>query len=216
MTGPAGRLASALALGALVVGAGACGSSSRPRPPAAHIVRVAASGCSLADEVATGVVVADGLVLTAAHGLRGAREVRVDDRPARVVRLDRRTDAAIVAVPGLDGAVVVAPAAGRGAVSVGLRGGAQPAEVRRVITADVDEPADSTAYRREALELDAAIAPGDSGAPVLDRDGRLVGMVFATSRGTDRTAYAVAASELRPLLAGATATDPTVDLGTCH
>jgi S1-C subfamily serine protease len=206
----------AFALTLVLVGAAACGAAGLPPSPAAHVVRVAASGCAMADEVSTGVVVADGLVLTAAHGLRGAREVRVDDRPARVVRLDRRTDAAVVAVPGLDGAVVVAPAVRRGAVSVGLRDGAQPAAVRRLVTADVDEPSDSTAYRREALELDATIAPGDSGAPVLDRDGRLVGMVFATSRGTEHTAYAVAVSELRPLLSGAAITDPSVDLGPCH
>ena len=42
--------------------------------------------------------------------------------------------------------------------------------------------------RRPALELDADIAPGDSGAP-LTRDGKIIGVVFARGQ---KSAWAVA------------------------
>ncbi|HEY7623127.1 MAG TPA: hypothetical protein VH834_25355, partial [Solirubrobacteraceae bacterium] len=76
--------------------------------------------------------------------------------------------------------------------------GARPATVRRAITATVRvEPA--PAVRRPALELGADVAPGDSGAAVVDDRGRVVGVLFATSRDRAHTAYAVDATALAAL-----------------
>jgi S1-C subfamily serine protease len=54
--------------------------------------------------------------------------------------------------------------------------------------------------RRPVLELRAAVRPGDSGAPLVGRDGTIAGVVFA--RSTERTgiAYAVDAAVLAALL----------------
>jgi hypothetical protein len=127
--------------------------------------------------IATGAAVGRGEVLTVAHVLDGARSVRVAGRPARVVRVDRRRDLAWLAAdvrPGAfaDGLHVLR--AGRPAVN--------PARVLRRVTARIG------GVTRPALELDADVEPGDSGAP-LTRGGRIVGVVFA--RGT-RSAWAVA------------------------
>ena len=80
-----------------------------------------------------------------------------------------------------------------------LRDGPRPAGIRRAITATVRiEPA--PAVRRAALELAADVEAGDSGAAVVDPHGRVVGVLFATSRGRAHTAYAVDATALRALL----------------
>jgi S1-C subfamily serine protease len=72
--------------------------------------------------------------------------------------------------------------------------------VRRWITATVRGGRSAPAERRAALELAADVAPGDSGAPVVDGRGRVVGVLFATSREREHTAYAVDATALGALL----------------
>jgi S1-C subfamily serine protease len=62
--------------------------------------------------------------------------------------------------------------------------------VRRLIVAHIG------GQTRPALELSAAIEPGDSGAPVLDGDGRVLGVVFAESSDREDLAYAVDARAL--------------------
>jgi S1-C subfamily serine protease len=138
----------------------------------------------LAADHATAVALGGGRVLTVAHALRAGRPVFAGGRRARVVSVDRRLDLAVLAVPGLR-----APAAARGEARAGERvtvralRGALPAVVRRVITANVDGRV------RPALELSAAVQPGDSGAPVVDGGGRMLGVVFAGADGG--LAYAV-------------------------
>ena len=65
--------------------------------------------------------------------------------------------------------------------------------------------------------LAAVTAPGDSGAPVVDADGQVVGVMFAFDISRDTTAYALTRSRARrvlePVLAG---TAPTpVGTGDC-
>jgi S1-C subfamily serine protease len=52
---------------------------------------------------------------------------------------------------------------------------------------------------RPALEVAAAVQPGDSGAPVTDPAGRVLGIVFAGG-GDGRTAWAVDAAAVRAVL----------------
>ncbi len=48
---------------------------------------------------------------------------------------------------------------------------------------------------RDGIELAADVNSGDSGGPVVDADGRMIGMVFATSR-VGESGWAVAANEI--------------------
>ena len=58
------------------------------------------------------------------------------------------------------------------------------------------EPGES----REALTLEAKIESGFSGAPVLNKNSAVVGVVFSRSRGASSTAYAVQSSEVQKIL----------------
>jgi hypothetical protein len=100
-----------------------------------------------------------------------------------VQRVDTARDVAVLDAPGLR----TAPAPPVGGVAVLVRRGghtvALPVRVRRRVTAHLRGRA------RPALELDAVIEPGDSGAPVV-APGRLLGIVFARSTQRPDTAYA--------------------------
>jgi len=100
--------------------------------------------------------------------------------------------------------------------------GPRPTTVGRVVEAsvDVDGPgatsaSGSTVVHRRVLELSRSLEAGDSGAPVVDRRGQLIGMVFATSTEGERS-YAVAVDELAPFVERGRASAPPVDLGPCR
>ena len=170
-----------------------------------------------------------GRVVTVAHVLGDEDAPRVDGRLAVGTRADVTADLALLAVGGraprpaarlatgtsagggtadltsglLDGGGDGSDPAGPVVVRV-LRHGAPrdlPARIVRRVTARVGRAFETHRVSRPALELDAAgIRAGDSGAPVLDGDGRVAGVVFARSSGRGRTAWAVDAAAVRVLL----------------
>jgi S1-C subfamily serine protease len=195
------RLVAALAVSALIAGCG----GHRPDP---SVVRVEFEGATDAAETATGFVAGRDRVVTVAHVLAGdGRRLVVRDRDgtlrrARLLRKDARNDLALLSVPGIGRA---APAlhsgTAGGAVRIFVirrrRPVALDARVLRPIHATVRGP-NSGPYSRRALELSAHVRLGDSGAPVVDRDGRITGVLFARLSSGAPTAYAVDASAVRP------------------
>jgi S1-C subfamily serine protease len=164
-------------------------------------VRVAIDG--LVPEVATGVAAGDGRVVTVAHAISGGRAVSAAGRPARVVRIDRRLDLALLAVPGLRAPEVRLGGRADRVNVVVLRNG-RPHRLsgrirRHVVVRWRDQPGERPRVR-PGLELAARVDAGDSGAPLLDGRGRLLGVVYARSSDRDDTAWAVDASAVRALL----------------
>jgi S1-C subfamily serine protease len=190
----------ALAVGAVLAG---CGGAPAAAPLTVLPVRVP-SATQRSGEGATAFALGGGRALTVAHVLRAGHPVLVAGRRARVLHVDRRLDVAVLAIGG-----VRRPAPRRGAAHVGerasvlvIRAGAVRslrATVRRTITARVGRLGGS-AETRPALELAAAVMPGDSGAPVLDPDGRVVGLLFAQAAQDEALAYALDARALGSLL----------------
>jgi S1-C subfamily serine protease len=183
-------------------------------PDAAPVVSVRAIG-PRRTALATGVAVGDRLVLTVAHSLADADRIQVGGRPACALVVDRRRDVAVLAVTRLrEPTITLAGRARPGdAWLARLADGAgahpaprreiSPITVRRRVVARVHE-LDGRRYERAALELGFAVAPGDSGSPVLDARGRLIGMVFAASREHRKTSYGVSVDELaEPIKAAA-------------
>ena len=171
------------------------------------VVRVELDGATTAAEVATGFVVGAGRVVTVAHVLNADRRLVVRSgsgppRPARVLREDRRNDLALIGVRGLTAAPFGREVT-NGARLLVRRGGrttALRATIRRRIRATVRGP-DWGPYRRAALELAARVQLGDSGAPLVDADGDVAGVLFARASDGRGTAYAVSGSALATLLA---------------
>lgn len=202
--------AAGLALGLMLWGV------LRETTPVGPFVTVTAVGCG-GRANASGFAVADDLVLTAAHSVAGRRQVAVTDSAGRsrsgfVVALDPLLDVAAVRVPGLaadpvvlgDGdAASLAPTGSVGVVAAVPEDGefvAKPARVTRRIRAHIDDIYLASRVSRRAFELSFDGAYGDSGAAVLNSDGTVVGMVFATSRHREDVGYAVRSVEVRSLL----------------
>jgi S1-C subfamily serine protease len=185
------RAVAALAV-ALLAG---CGSNGPEQPT---LLDVTVPTETPSGEHATAWAIGGGRALTVAHVLRTGHPVLAAERRANVVRVDRRLDVAVLAVPDLGGrepALGEARAGDRVIVRV-LRDGAArslPATVRRVITARLT--GNGPVEVRPALELAVAVAPGDSGAPVIDARRRVAGVVFAQASDRDLT-YALDARAL--------------------
>lgn len=67
---------------------------------------------------------------------------------------------------------------------VAVLGYARGGEVEAAVGTVLGYVSDPALAPREILKLEAAIAPGDSGGPVVDDDGRVVGVVFAREIAT--------------------------------
>jgi S1-C subfamily serine protease len=215
------RSAGIVAAAAIGLSAAAAASSSGSVPhPERATVAVAASGCRAVSDVATGWVGPAGLVVTVAHAVRGSTSVTAGGTAARVVAIDRRADVAVLATSRPAPALPLAPDTTRGGpawvgsiVDGGARSTLTTASPRLVI--NIDEPADDTTYTRTGLSLTFGAVRGDSGAPVVDRRGAVIGMVFATARADTHLSYAVSATEIAAVLAGLTPESPGVPTGRC-
>jgi S1-C subfamily serine protease len=198
------RAAAALA-GAALVAAG-CGDH-QPKPTTPTILKVTVPNGTPVADVATAFSVAPGRAVTVAHAVGRHRTVLVAApgqraRPARVLRTDARLDLAVLAVPDVRTPVFATERLESGMygfVQV-LRGTERLTlhmQMLRRITANVRNAPGAAAQVRPALELRTVVEQGDSGAPVLDLNGRVIGMVFAQASDRDDRAYALDATAFR-------------------
>ena len=190
---------------------------------ATSVVRLEGIACRRI-QLGTGAVVAPGLVVTNAHVVAGqaTTTVRRDDGvelAGTVVGFDPARDVALLAVPGLDRPVLPlgeARAGSTGAVFGHPAGGElrdTPFAVARRVTAEGTDIYDAARSRREVLFLAADLRPGDSGAPLVDAAGEMVGLAFAVAPDGRRVAYALTVPELEQALDEFGATP--VDTGAC-
>jgi S1-C subfamily serine protease len=203
-----------LGLAALLVLVG-CGSDARTAPLSEAVVRVEIETCRPGPVGrATAVAVSTYAMVTVAHGFEGARSflVRGSDgaaRPAQLVHLDAERDVAVlrlsepVSAPLPLGVAVDAGAAVMISAGDPAAFRVEDVWVRRQARVRLDG-----GVRRQAIELDADIEPGDSGAPIVV-DDEVVAMVFASSRRAAR-GWALDVSELRAALEAADVSAPVV------
>ena len=176
----------------------------------------------------TGWLLEPGVILTSAHVVSGRDQVIVRQATeptfaAEVAGLDERRDIALLRydpdTAGLEPNAKPLPLGDVGITDIArtlLALGYSSSGVKREGT--VGSPKANSgilsqitnfgpdSYGRN-LEMDAAIDPGDSGGPVLNGDGEVIGMIRAAARQTDHgatvvgTFYAVHADEIRAALA---------------
>ena len=178
----------------------------------ASTVKVEGVACRF-ERDGSGFAVAHDLIVTNAHVVAGEQRttvVRPDGRRlrAQVTVFDPARDLALLSVPGLDQAPLPL-ANGRVGTTAAVFGHPEgqvplkitPAAIRQQVNALGPDLYDLGVTRRAVLVLAADLAPGDSGAALVDADGQVVGVAFAISPDNSKTAYALSTSELRTVLA---------------
>ena len=175
------------------------------------VVRVTAQTCQ-GLEAGSGFVLGHGIVVTAAHVVNGATTATVDidgrgPQPASVIGVDGRgRDIALLYVPSLAGepdvAIDTAVTLERGTpVSTAghPRGG-----IRQTLPGAVLGYVDSgpiAADGGRVLTVSAAFEPGMSGGPVVDLQGRVVGVAIGVERNSG-TGIAVPTASILATLRG--------------
>ena len=175
------------------------------------VVKIEGVACDRLQE-GSGFVAGDGVVVTNAHVVAGQESTRVvrpngRDAEARVVIFDPNRDLAVLAVPGLG--LPSLPRSGgeegeRGAV-FGHPGGQDQVRVAPALISEEVRARGLDLYgknetQRDVYILAAALAPGDSGAALVDRAGSVIGVAFAVAPDRQGTSYALAENELEAAL----------------
>jgi len=186
-------------------------------------VKVTGVACRRVQE-GSGFVVQPGLVVTNAHVVAGEDDTEVEladgsVRQAEVVAYDPGRDVAVLRVEGLDAAPLPLRDAEVGDVGgvFGHPGGGplevSPFQVAEQIQAVGRDVYDRSRSERQVLVLASELAPGDSGAALVDPQGQVVGLAFAVAPDKGGVAYALALEEVRAVLAGDLSFE--VDTGDC-
>jgi S1-C subfamily serine protease len=186
-----------------------------------------AESCSAA-MVGTGFIIANERVITNAHVVAGVQDPVITlsnsqtQLGGKVIAIDRKKDIAIIFVPGLTGEkltfigpvtpnevgfVVGYPNGGSlrtNAVSVS-------AEFESLGT-DIDGNGEA---RRAVIVFGGDVKPGNSGGPLLNDQGQVLGVVFAADEQNKNTGYALAPGEVAKLISETTSKIDSVTTGNC-
>lgn len=187
------------------------------------VVRVLGTACGLGIE-GSGWVAAPGLVVTNAHVIAGSDDTTATTQDgatfdAAAVRYDPANDLALLRVDADLPALPVAPDPQRGTPGAVLgypENGPYSATAARMgdtTTAISEDSYGNGPIRRSIAFLRGSVRSGNSGGPLVDGGGRVMGTVFASTTSAPRGGFAIPNDVVRSALQQAEAAE--VDTGPC-
>lgn len=192
----------------------------------ASTVKIEGVGCGNIQE-GSGFVVAPGLVVTNAHVVAGiANPVIIDssgDHPARAVWFNPRFDLAVLSAPGVtDPSLTISPTeVGRGTQAVVLgypEGGpltTGSAGVMAAFEARGRDIYNQGLTVRLVYQIEAIVRPGNSGGPLVNTSGQVVGVVFSRSTTNPDVGFALASPGVLSQVRQAENSSASVSTGAC-
>jgi S1-C subfamily serine protease len=193
---------------------------------AQRVVKIRSLGCG-GEVFGSGFPVASNYIISNAHVVAGTNHTHVltpDGRslPAAIVLFDPERDVSILHVPGLNLAPLAQADARRGTpgATIGYPGGGnetiRAAAVRAQVEAIGRDIYGEKEVARQIYVLQADIHPGNSGGPMVDSAGRVLGVVFANSTSNPQEGYALTDAEVAPdIQAGVGRTGAISSTGQC-
>ena len=176
----------------------------------------------------SGFVYARHRVLTNAHVVAGTNQVTVqstsgDTLAARVVLYDPQRDVAVLDVPRLNVSSLLfgttAASTGESSVVLGYPEDgpftAGSARVRSQTTLSGRDIYDDQNVQREIYSVRGTVRSGNSGGPLVDTSGRVLGMVFARSLDSSDTGFVLTAGEIAADAARGRASTAAVGTQSC-
>jgi S1-C subfamily serine protease len=186
---------------------------------APSVVKVLGTACGLGVEGSGWVASNDGIVVTNAHVVAGQSDTTVQVRgegphhDAQLIWFDERNDIALLRVPAIAGSVPkleldVNAKPGTSAAVLGFPQNGpydvEPARLGQTRTFLSDDAYGNGPVRRLVTSLRGRVRSGNSGGPLVDGDGRVVGTIFAsTLSGGGRSGLAVPDSIVKDALSKA-------------
>jgi len=193
--------------------------------PSVVKIRAVAPSCQKVLE-GSGFVLSPDRVMTNAHVVAGANSVTVEANgnpyDATVVSYNPDIDIAILAVPHLPpGPLPFAEEPAKpcsNALVLGYPGGggfvATPARIREVIELSGPDIYRNATVNREVYTIRATVEQGNSGGPLIDLSGKVLGVVFGAAVDENDTGFVLTAKEVSSQLAQIGDTKP-VATGAC-
>ena len=174
----------------------------------------------------SGFPVGSNLILTNAHVVAGTHGTTVITSNgsafgARVVLFDSQRDVAILYVPRFSPPPLSEGGADAGTqgAAIGYPGGgnetAVPAVINGQVRAEGRDIYGQNLVVRSIWITQAYVQPGNSGGPLVDLNGRVVGVIFAASTSKQDQAYALTDAEVQPDIDAAQGRTQAVTLGPC-
>ncbi len=196
------------------------------RDAAASVVKIRGENRCGRGVEGSGFVYAPGRVMTNAHVVAGVSDPSVllgdATQRARVVHYDSELDIAVLAVPGLDAPGLAFEDDPADRANVAVLGypedgpyDVQPGRIRAEQRLRSPDIYNEGSVIRDVLSLRALIRPGNSGGPVINTNGDVVGVVFAASVTDKDTGYAVTAAAVADAAAAGRSHEATVSTGDC-
>ena len=174
----------------------------------------------------TGFLYSPNRLMTNAHVVAGVSDPVIilgdDEVPATVVYYNEDLDVAVLAVDGLDRPFLRFDRNGRerqpGAVLGYPQDGPYDVQAARIRSEQRLRSPDiygNGTVVREVFSIRALVRPGNSGGPLVDADGEVLGVIFAASVTDGDTGYALTAAQVRESAAQGVTSDREVDTGRC-
>ena len=207
-------------------GAGAAEARAALARAGPSTVKLTGVGCGRVQS-GSGFLAASGLVVTNAHVIAGIDRPVVESRAGRSaatpVLFDPALDVAVLRVDWLSGRPlpVLGGEVGRGTrgAAVGYPGGgslrAEPAVVLAQYDALGRDIYSRSLTRRPVYELQSRVRAGNSGGPVVDGNGSVVGVVFSRSAAHSDIGFAIPGPAVLERVRRAQATSTRASTGPC-
>ncbi|MFM9002186.1 MAG: trypsin-like peptidase domain-containing protein [Acidimicrobiaceae bacterium] len=193
--------------------------SSGDRVKADAVVLITSTGCRSAETRTVGTIIDGGFILTVAHGVAGQNLNQITTTTgavfeASIAAIDIDLDLALLQVDGTflsqlsEPLRLVAAKTGERVSFVAFNDNEQftrDAKIKRRLKINTQDIYLKNKTSRPGLEVELEVNVGNSGGPLINRSGEVVGIVWSTSRVVKNRSWATRSEAVNALLAEASA-----------